>query len=419
MNTAAMASEVSTGIFRDPVGEKDRIVKRSILVISIALTLVAVFAALFLACAPQFGATTGRDELAAIMDSDNFREGRFYNMQKTQLESTHGGLLKSTVDYLLGGQERTPAGELPVVSVDCGKLRESTQELRVTWLGHSTSLIELDGLLILTDPMFGGRASPIPFLGPKRFSGRKPVTIEQLPEIDIVVISHDHYDHLDYRSILKLKDKVRKFYVPLGVEAHLEKWGVDRAKVEELDWWQESTHGPLKLIATPSRHFSGRGLSDRNRTLWCSWVIQGSERKVFFGGDSGYSEAFAQIGQRFGPFDLTMLECGAYSQYWPDVHMMPEETVQAHKDLGGGILMPIHWAGFNLSLHSWTEPVERLLAETWNRDVIVAVSKIGEMFEPDVYLPQVAWWEQVTGKATVARTDTGPGGLFPAGETSN
>ena len=224
-------------------------------------------------------------------------------------------------------------------------------------------LLEIDGRRFLTDPVWAARASPTPLLGPKRFFA-PPLALADLPPLDGVVLSHDHYDHLDAAAIRFLAGRGARFFCPLGVGAHLRGWGVAADKITEATWWQEIALAPdFALIATPARHFSGRGLLDRDRTLWASWVLRGPQHRVFFGGDSGpLDEGFRQIGAAHGPFDLVLLEIGAADAEWAGIHLGPDEALRAHQLLGGGPLLPIHWGTFNLAFHAWRQPVERLLA---------------------------------------------------------
>lgn len=362
--------------------------KRGLKMMISLLLLVLVPSLLFISCAPQLGTTAGEND--HILRSANFRDGKFRNPANTRVNASAGAMLKATIDYFTGQQKREPKTPLPSQPVALQQLGK-TNDLRVTWLGHSTCLIEIDGRIILTDPMFSERASPISFLGPKRFTAELPVMPEDLPPIDVVLISHDHYDHLDYRSILALKDKVERFYVPLGVAGHLARWGVPQWKIVELDWWEQRSDNGLTFVATPSQHFSGRGLT-RNKALWASWVIQGKTERAFFGGDSGYFAGFKTIGEKYGPLDITLLESGAYNQAWADIHMQPEQTVQAHLDLQGKVLLPIHWGKFNLSLHSWTEPIERLLKEADRQAVTVATPLIGESLFAAGEQTNERWW---------------------------
>lgn len=342
----------------------------------------------FIACSRNL-APQGANRPSA--GSINYRDGRFHNLVSTKLNSENQNMFKATIDFLRGSPDRTPARSLPVAP-RVAEPSPETDELRLTWFGHSTLLIEIDGQTLLTDPMFSDRASPLAFIGPKKFETDRTFSVDDLPDIDAVLISHDHYDHLDRESITRLKEQVDRFYVPLGVGAHLQRWGVEEAKIVELDWWEARQQGPLTLVATPARHFSGRGLRDRNKTLWASWTILGTSQRAFFSGDSGYFDGFREIGEKFGPFDVTMLESGAYNDAWADIHMRPEETVQAHLDLQGNVLLPIHWAKFNLALHPWTEPIERLLTEAEIRGAVTITPLQGEEVFPNMMEEQRRWW---------------------------
>jgi L-ascorbate metabolism protein UlaG (beta-lactamase superfamily) len=261
-------------------------------------------------------------------------------------------------------------------------------------LGHSTMLLKLNGQFWLTDPVFSERASPVQWAGPKRFH-QPPISIEELPPIKGVILSHNHYDHLDYAAILKLAAKTEHFVAPLGVGDTLIRWGVPAGKVQQLDWWQSTAIDGVRLTATLSQHFSGRGLFDSNQTLWASWVIQDRALKLFFSGDTGYFDGFKKIGQRYGPFDVTMIETGAYDKLWPDVHMQPEETLQAHIDLGGKWLLPIHNGTFDLALHSWHEPFDRIVALAARRAVALTTPEMGQRV--DLTEPHTGdkWWLDV------------------------
>jgi L-ascorbate metabolism protein UlaG (beta-lactamase superfamily) len=340
------------------------------------------------ACVPQMGAT-GRQERNT--NSQNFRDGRYHNKKTVEMSMFSSDMWGAFKEQIFGKQVRVPLEQIPTVPIDTKAIGQ-TDETRITWLGHSTMLIEVGGQVILTDPVFSDRASPFSLAGPKRFKSALPITPDGFEHIDSVLISHDHYDHLDYQTILQLDKKVGRFYVPMGVGGHLKKWGVSSSKIIEMDWWQESEYNGLKFALTPARHFSGRGLR-RNLTLWGSWVIMNGEERLFFSGDSGYFDGFKEIGEKYGPFDITMLESGAYNTAWADVHMMPEETVQAHIDLRGKTLLPIHWAKFNLSIHSWTEPIERLLAAAQKNNVQVVTPVQGDGFAISKAPKPNFWWK--------------------------
>ncbi|PUE64838.1 MBL fold metallo-hydrolase [Arcobacter lacus] len=261
----------------------------------------------------------------------------------------------------------------------------------VVRLVHSTLLFKLDNQLILTDPVFSQKITPFPFVAPKRFH-ELPIEIEDLPFIDLVIISHNHYDHLDEPSIIKLKDKVGHFFTTIGVKRKLLDLGLDTFKVCELDWWQSCTINSIKISATPAQHFSGRSLFDRNKTLWASWVITSSTINIFFSGDSGYFNTFKKIGEKYGPFAMTFLEAGAYNKRWKEIHMMPDETVQAHLDLKGKILFPIHNSSFKLSLHSWNEPLNKVVDEAKKKEVQITHPKMGEIIPILEFKQMSKWW---------------------------
>lgn len=318
---------------------------------------------------------------------------KYENRPPTPMHVSWKSMLNTIRDSLKGRANRRPDLALPVTALKEVGAAAPGDIPRVTWFGHSAVLLELEGKRLLFDPMFGNRPSPVSWAGPKRYSLNHPLQPEDLPAIDAIILSHNHYDHLDYFSICKLMDRTHQFIVPMGVGKRLIKWGIPFEHIIEHAWWDEFELGGLAISCTPSRHFSGRGLFDRNSTLWCSWVIVGSETKVFFSGDSGYGPHFKDIGERYGPFNLTLMECGQYDERWSAIHMLPEETVQAHLDLLGQLLIPIHWGAFTLSFHAWTDPVERVTQAALKRGVRIATPRIGESFE--IYseeVPTNKWW---------------------------
>ncbi|SEK95141.1 L-ascorbate metabolism protein UlaG, beta-lactamase superfamily [Roseateles sp. YR242] len=262
-------------------------------------------------------------------------------------------------------------------------------------LGHSTVLLKLRGRFWLTDPVFSERASPFSFAGPKRFHA-PPIALDELPELEGVILSHDHYDHLDEATVKALAPKVRHFLTPLGVGKRLIDWGVPAGQVQQLDWWQSTTVAGVQFTATPAQHFSGRSLFDRNSTLWASWVIEDDDMRVFFSGDTGYFDGFKAIGERFGSFDLTLMETGAYDARWPYVHMQPEQTLQAHLDLRGRRMMPIHNGTFDLAMHRWQDPFERILALARLRDVELVTPIMGAPVDIEEPVPTQAWWQEAS-----------------------
>ncbi len=340
---------------------------------------------------PPFG---GRTPVSRNRRSPNFRNGKFVNQIPTLMNMGFASALSILRDQIKGIPNWRPARRLVPERLDVSK-KLKPEQAQITWFGHSAFLLQVNGKNILLDPMFGRSPSPFPAVGPQRFSDELPAKPEDLPHIDAVCISHDHYDHLDYGSIKKLSAKVTMFFVPIGLAAHLRRWGVKPGQITELDWWDERSFEGLKLTCAPARHFSGRTLTDRFATLWCSWVITTDKTRVFFSGDTGYGPHFKQIGDTYGPFDLTLLECGQYDRRWPTVHMLPEQTVMAHTDLRGKRMIPIHWGAFVLALHSWTEPVERVLAAGAKAGAAIITPKIGQTvaFTAKDY-PTHAWWKE-------------------------
>ena len=346
-----------------------------------------------------------------IEGSPEYKDGKYEDMG-TALNLSFTEFASTTWDFLFSGNHRTPDAELPVKPVDFSHFNSpGSNQLNVTWLGHSSLLINIDGYKILTDPVFEKRIS---ILGPTRFNGDVPMNIQQIPQIDVVIVSHDHYDHLNKFSVQRLMYNSNKFIVPLHVGALLVDWGVSRDKIVELDWWQEyRLDSNLMVVATPALHFSGRGLTDSNQTLWASWVIQTPSHNLFFSGDSGYFGGLKQIGDKYGPFDMTFIECGAYGKSWPKVHMFPEQTVQAHQDLKGNILHPIHWGTYNLALHPWYEPMERLTAAADHKNIKVATPIVGETTVYDMSIPTERWWEEAMESSSTVSSKADVDGKIP------
>ena len=317
------------------------------------------------------------------------KDNKFYT-DVNPLTMSLGETLSTSVKFLFARKNRTPKVRLPIQQADLRPFsRRGKGEFNSTWLGHSSLMINMDGFRILLDPVFEQKVS---IVGPKRFNGQVPLDISDLPEVDLVIISHDHYDHLNKFTLGAIRDKVGLFMVPLGVDAHLKSWEVPEEKIIAMNWWDShETAKGLKVTACPSQHFSGRGLMDRNKTLWASWVIESPTYKIFFSGDSGYFSGFATIGKNLGPFDMTFMECGAYDPSWHGVHMYPEETVKAHQDLRGGILHPIHWGTFNLALHPWYDPMTRLKTAANASGVTIATPMPGQTV--DFNTLGSPWWE--------------------------
>ena len=308
--------------------------------------------------------------------------------------------MPSIRDFLCGGERRIPRGPLPSLSPLNAWAKPPATGLRATWLGHSTVLIEIDGLRVLTDPVWGPRASPSRLAGPKRFQP-VPVPLRAMPPVDLVLVSHDHYDHLDYPTIRELAKRDVPFVTSLGVGAHLEAWGVQPERIVELDWWESHTlpDTGLTVTAAPSQHFSGRGLKDRNSTLWSSLVIRSQRHAIFFSGDTGLTTEYQTIRERLGPFDLVMLEVGAFHPAWGDIHLGPENALKALALLGGGPFLPVHWGTFSLAMHAWDQPAESLLQLGPRTGAQLLMPRLGEPVEPAHQESVEPWWRLVDANA--------------------
>jgi L-ascorbate metabolism protein UlaG (beta-lactamase superfamily) len=289
----------------------------------------------------------------------------------------------------------SPALPLPVAATSPQRFAAPPPTgMRVTWLGHSTVLVEMDGHRVLTDPIWSERASPISGIGPRRWF-TPPIAIQDLPPIDAVVISHDHYDHLDYATISAMKSWDTRFVVPLGVGAHLEYWGIPAAHITELDWWERTEVGSLAIVCTPARHASGRVLLDDDAKLWAGYALISARHRLYYSGDTGLFPAMREIGSRLGPFDLTMIEVGQYGSAWPDWHIGPEQAVIAHQLVRGRLMLPVHWGTFALAYHAWTEPIERALLAGAAAGIQLVVPRPGQSFEPEAPPAQERWWPEV------------------------
>ncbi|NJB72671.1 L-ascorbate metabolism protein UlaG (beta-lactamase superfamily) [Saonia flava] len=349
---------------------------------------------LFVNFHPVFGGESKGEILEKMKETPNYSNGKFTNLYPTKNDFSWDDYKKIFGKMFKGNPNKKPSKSLPVIKWDKSQLDElRDSETSLVWYGHSAFYLKMNGKNILIDPMFGDYPSPVPYIMPKRFNDTLPIAIEDLPEIDIIIFSHDHYDHLDYGSIKRLKGKTKKFIVPLGLGAHLKKWGVEESKISELYWEDSITVADITFTCTPAQHFSGRGLLDKMSTLWCSWVIDG-KHKLFFSGDSGYFEGFKKIGKEHGPFDVCMMECGQYDELWKDIHMMPEETAQAHLDLKGNMLIPIHWGGFTLSNHDWDDPVQRLYKASMEKNINLSTPIIGEKIIVGKEQQFSDWWKQ-------------------------
>lgn len=342
--------------------------------------------------------TKPQSPVAKYDTSPQFTDGRFRN--PVPRPATGFRKMLRIIGSMLWGKpaDAVPPVAPPVLALTPEQLAQAPDR-SLFRLGHSTMLIKLRGAWWITDPVFAERASPFQWMGPKRFHA-PPIALAELPPLRGVILSHDHFDHLDFEAVLQLAKTADVFLTPLGVGDRLIAWGIDPEKVQQFDWWEGTAVDGVQFIATPAQHFSGRTPFDSDKTLWASWTIldeplDGPALRLFFSGDTGYFDGFKDIGRRFGPFDVTLMETGAYNAEWPHVHMQPEETVQAHLDLGGRWLLPIHNGTFDLSMHPWTEPFERVTALAAERGVALTTPRMGERV--DLHSPQAMtpWWREV------------------------
>lgn len=349
------------------------------------------FATAWWTASPDMGAVAEGARRDRMEQSPQWRGDAFDNV----LPQVDGGVLQILEKQLFGDDAvQVPTAKIPVQTRSPADFETAPASgLRVTWLGHSTLLVEQDGARILIDPVWGDRASPWTSLGPERFFA-PPLALDALPDVHAIVISHDHYDHLDVGTVMALADRPIEWLVPLGVGAHLELWGVPVAQIHELDWWQSKTVAGVEITATPARHFSGRWLDRIRSTLWSGWALRGPQHRVYYSGDTALFPELADIGARLGPFDLTMIEAGAYDSTWTDVHLGPEQAVVAHQMVQGNVMIPVHWGMFDLANHAWTEPLERVLVAAERQGVSVRMPPPGGSVElGDAQGPQ--WWPDV------------------------
>lgn len=335
---------------------------------------------IFLNTSPQFGGIHLEDRIRIYEESGLYIDGKFQN----QIETTVSNLSFSENIGLLKEFFQDDGSRNPKIFPATKKLNtaffDEKDSTKITWMGHSTFIMKMNGKTILIDPIFSSVPAPHPWLGTKRFSKELPIELRDIPEIDVVVISHDHYDHLDYESIKDLKSKTKLFLVPLAVGAHLKAWGVPLHKIKEHSWWDATKVDDIEFICTPARHFSGRSINDRYQTLWASWVIRNKNENIYFSGDSGYGPHFKEIGSKFGPFDLSLVECGQYDERWSEIHLLPDSLDRTINDLNTKRFMPIHWGAFVLSLHAWNEPPEKALNSAQNLNKTMLLPQIGEVF---------------------------------------
>ncbi len=363
--------------------------------IIIALTAIVALTALAMLVFTRtavFGADSSGARLERITRSPNFRGGVFNNVHPTGVQREGVSFFALMIKFLTNKNKVRPDNPLPSIRTNLSALADDKPT--IVWFGHSSYLIKYKGTSVLVDPVFSGHASPVSFIN-KAFAGADAYHANEMPGIDMLIITHDHYDHLDYETIGKLASKFKHIYTSLGVGAHLERWGIEASKITEFDWWQSETiSADITLTATPARHFSGRAFA-RGKALWSSFVLQIGDAKFFIGGDSGYDDQFKAIGEKFGPFDIALLECGQYDKDWPYIHMFPEQTAQATEDLKAKVLLPVHWAKFVMSLHAWDEPITRLSKAAPFHPFTLTTPHIGEPVVLGTDLPHSAWWQSV------------------------
>lgn len=341
----------------------------------------------------QLGAGISPTDLLRYQQSVNWSDGSFSNLEETKLNIELRKMPSIFYRQFFNRKERTPKSPLPVQPFDAKQFFQSDGSPRFIWYGHSCILARVQGVTVFIDAMMGPSASPLASLGIRRFSENTLEIIDHLPEIDLMLISHDHYDHLDYHSIRRLKSKVRKYYVALGVKRHLASWDIDPNNIEEFDWWDQQNFQSLDIIFTPTRHFSGRGLTDRLKSLWGGWIIKSDVHNIWFSGDSGYGNHFAEIGKRHGPFDIGFMESGQYNFDWHQIHLFPHESVKAALNAGAKKVMPVHWGAFDLSYqHTWTEPAEKFVEAAAEHMLPFILPPLGATFSIESAY-QEPWWK--------------------------
>ncbi|PQV41800.1 MBL fold metallo-hydrolase [Methanohalophilus euhalobius] len=345
---------------------------------------------------PAFGGDPTTEQKETYQHLSNYVDGHFVNELPTSVFGDPSDTLPANNSSVSEFADRDPASPIPVYTIDWEQIKSKNDSL--TWLGHSAFLLSIDGKKLLLDPMLSPVASPVSFVGINRYEYSEDIMldiIDEMTPIDAVLISHDHYDHLDYQSIVKLNSKVSHFFVPLGCSAHLIKWGIPEEKITELNWWEETEYQDLTVALTPSRHGSGRDPFSIDTTLWGGWVILGNKSRIYTSGDGGYGPHFKEIGNKYGPFDITLIEGAQYDQRWAEIHMLPEQAVQANLDVNGETMMLMHWGAFTLANHAWDKPIERALEEANERDMNIIAPMIGEtvLLDSDLQMPSTSWWD--------------------------
>ncbi|WP_420385872.1 MBL fold metallo-hydrolase [Roseivirga sp.] len=343
----------------------------------------------------QFGGKLTDRLISRYKKSPQWRNGKFMNAEETTMNINWQSLPKLLYKQFFETRGREPKAPIPITPFDKEAFLRSENKTQLIWYGHSVVLMRLNGKTLLIDPMLGPDAAPIAPFKSKRFSENTLDLIDQFPEIDLMLLTHDHYDHLDLASIEKFKPKVKNYYVALGCARHLESWGIDHQLVKEFDWWDKANFEGIEITFTPTRHFSGRGLKDRAKSLWGGWAFINGEERIYFSGDGGYGKHFKEIGEKLGPFNFGLMECGQYNENWHQIHMYPEEAIQAAIDAGVSKVMAVHWAGFSLAQHSWKEPIEKFVKAAQQKQINFSTPLPGQMINWQEEI-QPMWWSKMT-----------------------
>jgi L-ascorbate metabolism protein UlaG (beta-lactamase superfamily) len=343
----------------------------------------------------QFGGKVRPEDLEKFEQSPQWDGKKFNNQSETVMDVNLKTLPSLLKEQFTDREVRSPKEALPIMPLDAAAFAARPEVPKFIWYGHSALLLQLNGKNLLIDPMLGDDAAPIAPFDSKRFSANSLDIIDSLPPIDAILMTHDHYDHLDLDSFKKLKGKVNTYFVALGISRHLEKWGIPAEQITEFDWWDEINFEGIQITFTPSRHFSGRGPFDRAKSLWGGWVFKAAAHNIYWSGDGGYDAHFKEIGEKLGPFDWGFMECGQYNERWHAIHMFPEESIQAAQDAGVKRGIAVHWAGFALALHRWQDPIERFVAEAKNKTLPIVTPEIGQIVEFGKEPETNYWWEKL------------------------
>lgn len=341
----------------------------------------------------QFGGSVTKKLIEQYQQSKNWDNGSFQNLEPTSLSNSIFKLPSIIYKQLTHTSEKEPPQPLPILPFDKDSFLNPSSPSKFIWYGHSVVLMRMMGKTILIDPMLGSDTTPIAPMATKRFSENTLSLIDDFPAIDLLLLTHDHYDHLDFASIQKLKHKTKKYFVALGVKRHLVSWGISADLIIEFDWWDSKNLEDIQITFTPTRHFSGRGLTDRLKSLWGGWAFKTPEENIWFSGDGGYGKHFKEIGKRLGPFDFAFMECGQYNEDWRPIHLFPDESIHAAIDGNVKKAMPVHWAGFPLSYqHTWSEPAEEFVKSAMENNFDYMLPALGKLFDVNM-IAKEKWWQ--------------------------